>query len=156
MKRVDFGYSTLLKWLFTAFSLVLLLVIFVYGILVGHKYYAVWSAEMTGKARLMEASQSKQIMIESAKAEVEASKLRAEAIEIIGKKAKEYPEYRMQEFIGAFGEALNNNKINTIIYVPTEANIPILEAGRSVKNAESNGNHRTSNNDIKGISSNQR
>ena len=85
---------------------------------------------MTGKARLMEASQSKQIMIETAKAEVEAATLRAKAIEVIGQKAKEYPEYRMQEFIGAFGEAVNNGKINTIIYVPTEANIPIMEAGR--------------------------
>ena len=52
---------------------------------------------------------------------------------IIGKKAKAYPEYRMQEFIGAFGEALNNGNINTVIYVPTEANIPIMEAGRNVK-----------------------
>lgn len=136
MKHIKFEYSTLLKWLFTAFSLILLFVIFVYGILIGHKYYAVWSAEMKGKARLMEASQSKQIMIETAKAEVEAATLRANAIEIIGKKAKEYPEYRMQEFIGAFGEALNNDKINTIIYVPTEANIPILEAGRNTNNTK--------------------
>ena len=126
-------YPKVIKLLLMAFSAIVLIILFTYGILVGHKYYAVWSAEMTGKARLMEASQSKQIMIESAKAEVEAAKLRAEAIEIIGKKAKAYPEYRMQEFIGAFGEALNNGNINTVIYVPTEANIPIMEAGRNVK-----------------------
>lgn len=115
-------------------SIILIIAVFVFGIAVGYRYYSVWSAEMKGKARLMEASQSKQIMIETAKAEVEAATLRAEAIEIIGKKAKMYPEYRMQEFIGAFGEALNNDKINTIIYVPTEANIPILEAGRNTSN----------------------
>lgn len=129
----NLSYSNILKWLFIGFSVVALIVIFLFAIAIGFRYYGVWSAEMKGKARLMEASQSKQIMIESAKAEVEASKLRAEAIEVIGKKAKEYPEYRMQEFIGAFGEALNNGNINTIIYVPTEANIPVMEAGRLTK-----------------------
>lgn len=126
-------YPKVIKLLFMIFSAIILIALFTYGILVGHKYYQVWSAEMTGKARLMEASQSKQIMIETAKAEVEAATLRAKAIEVIGQKAKEYPEYRMQEFIGAFGEAVNNGKINTIIYVPTEANIPIMEAGRLTK-----------------------
>ena len=129
----SWSYGTILKWLFIGFSIVALIIAFIFAIAIGYRYYGVWSAEMKGKARLMEASQSKQIMIESAKAEVEASKLRAEAIEIIGKKAKEYPEYRMQEFIGAFGEALNNGNINTIIYVPTEANIPVMEAGRLTK-----------------------
>ncbi|MDA4958584.1 hypothetical protein PGK18_18785, partial [Acinetobacter baumannii] len=55
---------------------------------------------------------------------------RAEAIQTIGKAAKDYPEYRNQEFIGAFGEALRDGKIQQIVYVPTEANIPVLEAGK--------------------------
>lgn len=85
---------------------------------------------MRGKAALAEATQSKMIQIEQARAELESAQLRAEAIKIIGKTAKEYPEYREQEFIGAFGEALREGKINQIIYVPTEANLPILEAGK--------------------------
>ncbi|WP_312307640.1 hypothetical protein [Acinetobacter variabilis] len=48
-----------------------------------------------------------------------------------GQAAKDYPEYRKQEFIGAFGEALREGRIQQIIYVPTEANIPIVEAGKS-------------------------
>ena len=92
--------------------------------------YNVWRAGKTGEALLQRAEQEKQILIETAKAEVEAAKLRAEAIEIVGEMAQQYPEYRLQEFMGAFGEALNNDQNKMIIYVPTEANIPIIEAGR--------------------------
>ena len=85
---------------------------------------------MRGKALLAEAAQTRQILIETAKAEKEAAVERAEAIKIIGDIAKKYPEYRNQEYIMAFGEALKEGRINQIIYVPTEANIPILEAGK--------------------------
>lgn len=92
--------------------------------------YNVWQAGLSGKAALMRAEQEKQIQIEQAKAELESAKLRAEAIEIVGEASKQYPEYRTQEFIGAFGEAIKSGAIDQIIYVPTEANIPIVEAGR--------------------------
>lgn len=106
------------------------LIIVIAIVAVMYRHYNVWSMEMQGKARLAEASQSKQILIEQAKAELEAAKERAKAIEVMGEAAKKYPEYRMQEFIAAFGQALDNGNVNTIIYVPTEANIPILEAKR--------------------------
>ena len=105
-------------------------IVIVFIVAICYRHYNVWSMEMQGKARLAEASQSKQILIEQAKAELEAAKERAKAIEVMGEAAKKYPEYRMQEFIGAFGQALDNGNINTIIYVPTEANIPILESKR--------------------------
>ena len=92
--------------------------------------YRVWQQGLAGQAELARAEQNKQIMIETAKAEVEAAKLRAEANQIVGKSAQEYPEYRLQEFMGAFGEAMNNGSIQKIVYVPTEANIPIMEAGK--------------------------
>lgn len=92
--------------------------------------YKVWQQGMAGQAQLSKAQQSKQIAIETAKAELESSKLRAEAIKVMGKAAQEFPEYRQQEFIGAFGEALREGNINQIVYVPTEANIPVLEAGK--------------------------
>ena len=75
----------------------------------------------------------KQIMIETAKAEVESAKLRAEAIKLVGEMAQQFPEYREQEFIAAFGEAVQSGAIDQIIYVPTEAGIPIIEAGRAVR-----------------------
>ena len=92
--------------------------------------YRVWEQGKAGEALLRKAEQEKQIMIEQARAEVEAAKLRAEAIEAMGEAAKKYPEYRTQEFIGAFATALEEGHIEQIIYVPTEAGIPILEAGR--------------------------
>lgn len=95
--------------------------------------YDVYSQEMTGKAELARADQNRQILVTQAQAEKEAALLRSEAIQIVGKAAKDFPEYRQQEFIGAFGEALKDGKISQIIYVPTEANIPILEANRDHK-----------------------
>ena len=92
--------------------------------------YGVYSQEMVGKAELARADQNRKILITQAQAEKEAAQLRADAIRIVGQMAKEFPEYREQEFIGGFSEALKEGKINQIIYVPTEANIPILEAHR--------------------------
>lgn len=92
--------------------------------------YKVWQQEMSGKARLAEASQSRKILVEQANAELEAAAVRAEAIGLVGKAAQLYPEYRQQEFMAAMGEALNNGEIEQMIYVPTEANIPITEASR--------------------------
>ncbi len=93
-------------------------------------HYKVWKQGMDGQAALAEAEQSKMIQVQVAKAELESAKLRAQAIKLVGQAAKEYPEYRKQEFIGAFGEALRDGRIQQIIYVPTKANIPIVEASQ--------------------------
>jgi len=69
-------------------------------------------------------------MIETAKAEKDSAQHRADAIKIMGAAAKKFPEYRQQEFMQAFGEALREGNISQVIYVPTETNIPILEAGK--------------------------
>lgn len=102
-------------------------------------HYRVWQQGMLGKAMLEKAEQEKRITIETAKAKLEASTLDAESeierakglsksIEIVGEMAKKYPEYRHQQFIEGFAEALREGKISQVIYVPTEANLPILEA----------------------------
>lgn len=91
-------------------------------------HYRVWSASMEGQAIFAKAEFSKKAQIEQARAEKESALLRSEAIQIVGKASKDFPEYRHQEFIGAFSEALKEGNIDQIIYVPTEANIPIIEA----------------------------
>lgn len=116
-------------WTFTSLALFVAIVI---GGMYGFPKYSVWQKGLAGQASLKRAEQEKLIMIETAKAELEASKHRAEAIAVMGAKAKEFPEYRHQEFIGAFADALQNGSIAKIIYVPTEANIPIVEAGRMI------------------------
>jgi len=92
--------------------------------------YNVWEQGLAGEAALKKAVQTKQIMIETALAEKDSAVHRAAAINIMGEAAKMYPEYRQQEFMLAFGEALREGNIEQIIYVPTEANIPINEAGK--------------------------
>ncbi len=98
--------------------------------------YRVWQREMAGKAELAEAEWSKQIAIqeakakyesaiELAKAEVERAKGVAEANKIIGESLEGNESYLRYLWIQALQE-----DTNSVIYVPTEANLPILEAGR--------------------------
>ena len=122
------------KEIFAWVGVVVVTLVIIFGLMIGYRHYSVWSMEMQGKAKLAEATQSRQIQIEQAKGELEASKHRAEAIEIVGKMAQKYPEYRQQEFIGAFAEALKEGNIDQIIYVPTETSIPLTEATRLQSN----------------------
>ena len=96
---------------------------------IGIPIYNVWRAGKAGEAALRRAESEKRVMVEVAKAELEASEIRAQAIEALGQMAQQYPEYRNQEFIAAFADAIKDGAIHQIIYVPTEANIPITEAG---------------------------
>lgn len=90
----------------------------------------VYTSRLAGQAAYAHSESERKVLVSQAEAELEAAKLRAEAIKIVGEMAKQFPEYREQEFIGAFGEALKSDKIDQIIYVPTEANIPIIENKR--------------------------
>lgn len=96
----------------------------------GCPQYNVYEQQLSGAAALSKAEQTRQIVVTQAIAEEQAAQHRANAIKIMGQAAKDFPEYRSQEFIGAFAEAMHNGKIAQIIYVPTEAGIPILEARR--------------------------
>jgi len=93
--------------------------------------YGVWQQGLKGEAALARAEQERQILVQQALAEKDSAALRAEAIQIVGQAAKDFPEYRYQEFLGAFAEALNSDNIDKIVFIPTEANIPITEAGRT-------------------------
>lgn len=90
----------------------------------------VYTSRLSGQAAYAHSEAERKVLVSQAEAELEAAKLRAEAIKIVGEMAKQFPEYREQEFIGAFGEALKSDRIEQIIYVPTEANIPIIERKR--------------------------
>jgi hypothetical protein len=94
--------------------------------------YTVEKQRLVGEAEFVRAEQNRRILVEQARAEKDAATLRAEAISIVGQAAKDFPEYRYQEFLGAFGEALQSDEVDKIVFIPTEANIPITEAGRTV------------------------
>ncbi|NRA30452.1 MAG: hypothetical protein HRU11_09330 [Parvularculaceae bacterium] len=120
-KFTGFFIGTFAAWL----SLGLLSALLLWGPIVGP-----WVQERKGLANLRQAEQERRILVEQAQAEKDAASARAEAIAIVGTAAKEYPEYRQQEFIGAFAEAMQRCQGIDVIYVPTEANIPIMEASR--------------------------
>lgn len=99
-------------------------------LMLGLPQYSVYKQRLYGEAELAHAHASRQVLVQQALAEKDSAQLRADAIKIVGQAAKDFPEYRQQEFIGAFADALKAGKISQIMYVPTEANIPITEARR--------------------------
>jgi hypothetical protein len=102
----------------------------------GYPQWNVYSQRMGGEAMLAHARSSKEVAVAEAKAKMESAELLAEAEvsrakgvaranEIIGESLKNNEAYLRYLWINGLE---SNNP--TVIYVPTEANLPILEAGR--------------------------
>lgn len=87
--------------------------------------YRVYSAKMLGEADLIRAHNNAQIQLLQAKSDLDAAESRARTISIIGEAVHKYPDFRSQEFIDAISLSLREGKINQVVYVPTEANVPI-------------------------------
>jgi len=103
------------------------------GLMFGVPYYRVWSQEMRGKAALAEAEQNRQIQIEEAKANLEAQRLNAQAEVERAKGMAEAIEIEAGKLTDAYIKYLwvrnmETNENLEKIYIPTEANLPILEA----------------------------
>lgn len=100
-------------------------------------WYNVWSQEMEGKAEFAKAEQNRKIKIEEAKANLEAEKLNAQAEVERAKGAAEAiriengsitPTYIQYLWVRQQSDLSNK----TVIYVPTETNLPILESTRQL------------------------
>ena len=102
----------------------------------------IWIAETNGKARFAEAEQDRQIRVREAQAKLDAAKFEseseierargvAEANKIIGESLKNNEAYLRYLWV----QGLNDNS-GEVIYVPTEANLPILEAGKRKQGGE--------------------
>ena len=126
----------ILKWA-TIFTITITVIIVL--VMVGCPLYGVWQKGLDGKAKLKKANWDRQIAIREAKAKMESAKyLRAaeverargvaEANKIIGDSLKSNSEYLHYLWIKGL-----NDGTSEVIYVPTEANLPILEAGRKFK-----------------------
>lgn len=98
--------------------------------------YKVWEQRQEGMAELAKADFSKQVAVQEAKAkeesskylaqaEVERAKGVAQANKIIGDSLHGNEAYLRYLWIHSLTEGKNE-----VIYVPTEANLPILEASR--------------------------
>lgn len=101
--------------------------------------YKVYSKTLRGEADFAEAEINRQIVVEEAKAEEEALMLiangeaeretikaqaTAKAIELVGEQLNLYPNYLRLHWINEITGGSSER-----IYIPTEAGMPILEAG---------------------------
>lgn len=119
-------------------GLILIVVIVAAG-MYGFPYYNVFQQSLSGKAALGRAMQDRQIAVQEAQAKMESAHLLAQAeIErakgvaganaIIAESLKGNEAYLRYLWITEVAAVGKDGK--TVVYVPTEANLPILEATR--------------------------
>ena len=99
--------------------------------------YRVWSSELQGRAEFARAEQNRLIKIEEAKANLEAEKLNAQAEVERAKGAAaaiEIENGKLTETYIRYLWVRQQNDLNdkTIIYIPTEGGLPILESTRNI------------------------
>lgn len=96
----------------------------------GYPQYKVWEQSKAGEAALAKATQDRQIKVQEAEAEQEAASKQAEANRILGESIRQYPESMEQKWVEAIEKTSNQ-----VIYLPTEASVPITESARMAKKA---------------------
>lgn len=115
-----------------------IVILIIYLMMSGCPRYNVWEQGMAGQAELKKADWNRQVVVQEAKAkfnaasllakaEVERAKGVAQANKIIGQSLNNNEAYLRYLWI----DHLQNGH-NQVIYVPTEANLPILEASRGL------------------------
>ena len=124
------------KWVMGGFAIAIGSVLVAAAIMFGIPTYYVWQQNKEGEAELAKAEQNRQIAIQEAKAKEESAKSLAnariieaqgisEANRIIGDSLQDNDAYIHYLWI----EALKESK-DEVIYIPTEAGIPITESAR--------------------------
>lgn len=117
----------------------LIFIVVILAMMFGIPQYRVWQRERAGIAELRQAEWNRQIRIKEAQAEQEAAKALAqaeierargvaEANRIIGESLAGNEAYLRYLWVQGL-----NNEGSKVIYVPTEAQLPLLEAGRAVR-----------------------
>lgn len=135
------------KTLVVSAAILFLFIGLIVSLVVGWQNFKVYAATQSGKAEYAQADQNRQITIveaeaanaaatsralatvkiatAEAQAEIERAKGVAQANAIIGDSLKGNEDYLRYLYITGL-----TGKANQIIYVPTEAGLPILEAGK--------------------------
>ncbi len=107
-------------------------VVIILALMIGMPVYTVWQQEMIGKAEFAKAEQNRRIKIEEAKANLEAEKLNAQAEIERAKGAAEAIKIENGSLSSTYIQYLwvrqQNLAENKVVYIPTEACLPILEA----------------------------
>ena len=120
----------------TIVAIVLTVLLLIFGLAAGCPQYNVYNQRMEGEAMLAHAQSSKEVAVAEAKAKLESASMLADAEvarakgvaaanTIIGNSLKGNESYLRYLWI----QNLENMKEgNQVIYIPTEAGLPILEA----------------------------
>lgn len=116
--------------------IILLIVAVIWGLSALGAIYGVWRAHKEGQAELAQAKNEQQIQAARAQGRLNAADLNkqaevidasavAKSVEIIGKALQDNEGYMRWQWI----RMMEHKQAGDVIYVPTEANLPILEAG---------------------------
>ena len=113
------------------------------ALMFGLPVYNVWQQEMAGKAEMAKAEQNRRILVEEAKAKLEAEKLNAQA-EI--ERARGMAEamkvengtlnetYNQYLFIRTLEKLADKGSLPQIIYLPSEGMIPVMDLNKTSRN----------------------
>lgn len=119
-------------------SVAMLIIVLMFGL----PLYNVWQQEMAGKAEMAKAEQNRKILIEEARARLEAEKLNAQA-EV--ERAKGMAEamklengtlnstYNQYLFIRTLEKLADKGDLPQIIYMPSEGLVPVLDVSKKVE-----------------------
>ena len=117
------------------FATVVVIVVLMFGL----PLYNVWQQEMAGKAEMAKAEQNRKILIEEARARLEAEKLNAQA-EV--ERAKGMAEamklengtlnttYNQYLFIRTLEKLADKGDLPQIIYMPSEGLVPVMDVSK--------------------------
>lgn len=127
MKQFKFSWIVII-------GVVILFAIFL--LMWGIPQYNVWQQEMAGKAEMAKAEQNRRILVEEAKARLEAEKLNAEAEVARAKGMAEAmkvengqlsPIYNQYLFIRTLEKIAEKGNLPQIIYLPSDGMIPVMD-----------------------------
>lgn len=121
-----------------AAAVAILIIVLMFGL----PLYNVWQQEMAGKAEMAKAEQNRKILVEEAKARLEAEKLNAQA-EI--ERARGMAEamkvengtlnetYNQYLFIRTLEKLADKGSLPQIIYIPSDGLLPVMDVKKSEK-----------------------
>jgi regulator of protease activity HflC (stomatin/prohibitin superfamily) len=123
-------------------GIVIASLLFITLLMFGLPRYNVWQQEMVGKAEMAKAEQNRRILVEEAKAKLEAEKLNAQA-EI--ERAKGMAQamklengtlsetYNQYLFIRTLEKIADKGDLPQIIYIPSNGLLPVMDINKGVK-----------------------
>lgn len=128
-----------MKNIYLGIIIAILVIACIAGLMWGIPQYNVWQQEMAGKAEMAKAEQNRKILVEEAKARLEAEKLNAEA-EI--ERARGMAEamkiengtlsstYNQYLFIRTLEKLADKGSLPQIIYIPAEGLTPVMDLNK--------------------------